>query len=89
MPRKVKIPCDYKAPFLGGYHREDGSYLIYGEMGGPLPQVVECPKCHGTKLIEVDETFVFGKLEKLAKERDELEDEIEEWLGYLEQKASS
>jgi transcription initiation factor IIE alpha subunit len=76
------IPCDY-VPSKPGRQCKDGKLLIYGEMGGPPPETITCPKCGGDGTIEVPESDILQKIAELTDERDEIDKEIEEWKAYL------
>lgn len=75
------IPCDYHQ--YDSRPCENGKVLIYGEMGGRLPETIVCPKCNGIGTIEVPESFILQKIAELTEDRDEIDKEIEDWKAYL------
>lgn len=50
----LTIPCDYSQH--NSRQCEKGQVLIYGDMPVP-PQIITCPKCHGTGEIQVEESI--------------------------------
>lgn len=85
----VEIPCDYSEYNSGvcgtswGGTYEKGKVFIYGEQGGPLPRVIDCPKCKGTGKILVEESFVQKEIDDLLETRKELNKELKKWKSYL------
>lgn len=75
------ILCDYSQ--YNSRQCEDGKVLIYGEMGGPPPEIITCPKCNGTGTLQVPESFILQKIAELTEERDAIDEEVEEWKAYL------
>lgn len=59
------IPCDYSQ--YNSRQCEDGKVLIYGEMGGPPPEIITCPKCNGTGTLQFLNHLFFKKLPNLPK----------------------
>jgi len=71
----ITIPCDYIPP-EGGRQCEEGQVLIYGEMGGPLPRTITCPKCGGAGKIEVEQSVIEAQIADLVEEREEINQEL-------------
>ncbi len=78
----ITIPCDYTPP-EGGRTCDKGEVLIYGEMGGPLPRTITCPKCHGTGEIKVARSVIVDRINELVDELFEINDEIRELKKLL------
>ena len=79
------IPCDYILESFGRGSRqcEGGKVLIYGEMGGPPPEIIVCPQCKGVGTLQVPESFILQKIAELTEDRNEIDEEIEKWKAYL------
>ena len=84
----IKIKCDYIHP--EGTACDEGRVLIYGEMGGRLPQRIQCPKCKGEGVVYVETSVIQEKIDELnryknhlIKEIKNLDREIEFFENYL------
>ena len=84
----IKIKCDYIHP--EGTACDAGRVLIYGEMGGRLPQRIQCPKCKGEGVVYVETSVIQEKIDELnryknhlIKEIKNLDREIEFFENYL------
>jgi hypothetical protein len=71
----ITIPCDYSPP-EGGKTCEEGTVLIYGEMGGRPPETIICPKCKGAGKIEVEQSVIEAQIADLVEEREEINQEL-------------
>lgn len=78
---EITIPCDYHDS--SGYHQDDGTFLIYGEMGGPLPRVIPCPKCKGANVIKVERSYIEEQIKDLEDDRAQIDAEIARLKDYL------
>lgn len=77
----ITIPCDYRHP--QGTYCKDGQVLIYGEMGGRLPETIVCPKCQGENYIQTERSKIEEMIKDLEEERDEISEEIARLKSYL------
>ena len=64
-PIMIKIKCDFVHP--EGTACDEGRVLIYGEMGGRLPQRIQCPKCKGEGVVYVEPSVIQEKINKASE----------------------
>lgn len=77
----ITIPCEYQHP--QGRACEEGRVLVYGEHGGPPPEINTCPQCKGAGVIQVERSKIEGEIEDLCEELNDIYDRIRTLKGYL------